>query len=957
MKHLVLALGLTVSLGASQCVEELAIDAFSETNQGRWFANSKFAQDAEHGWILDVVVPPNTQVAGYGLNIKDLFPKIAEWDELLFDYRVTMPCEWFGIKIIDKPLADGWQATWRLNLPANADKEWQTAVVKVHTPMWRWGDGPSDGRQIYFRAQNPGETTMRIRVTNFRLRRKNLFCTLDESLKWTGKKTELNIKFDSRLDHAVKVAVTPYPEDGVSFSQAEYVASVPARGETTVRIPVSLAESVKGMQPLTLKAKVEEVAEGRRNELDHLMINTVTPIPPYPSPMLFVTPEGFKQMQVRIDTMPGCKDAWNEIKQSADSWLSRKPKYPDRGAQWWHWYSCKKCGVSLKTKSATQHVCPVCNEVYSGWPYDDVVLSRTHDGLARDIQRLGLVYQLTKDPRYAEKAREIAMGYAERYLDYPLHDIHGKPSKGGGRVHPQTLDESIWLIMMVQGLDCIKDTLTQEDIDFLEEKMLLPAALMIKDHQWGIHNICCWQASAYGLVGFFLNRADLIHPAIFGPKGFIAQCEQGITDDGQWYERAWGYHFYTVNALKPLAIAIQNTGIVKLPDKLKAMYDAPIKFVTPTEQLPAFHDSGRVAFSFRGMSRDYENAYAWWKDPKHGFIVAQGKRNDQNTLLFGVTDLEMNRPDFQSENYADTGVVVMRSQSDKLKPKNIPSNYIALDYGEHGGGHGHPDKLNFVLYGHNQIIAEDPGCIAYGNPAHGGWYRQTLSHNTLVVNGKSQAPATGQCLAFAQSDNAAICVTEAGPIYPGVVAYRALAMIGDVILDAMWTAADSSRDFEYPFHARGILETNAKADATATPEGDGYQWATDWKILEKLPEYNFLWTQDNLKLASTLKMIGDDNEMRTAIGMGNPPTVKPPFILAKAKGKQALFAQAMAILTAKDKAEYPALAVNQKRNTIQLVAEFGSSTFQIDIAIQNQEASAKLVHQANGKLVNVLNAQ
>ena len=49
--------------------------------------------------------------------------------------------------------------------------------------------------------------------------------------------------------------------------------------------------------------------------------------------------------------------------------------------------------------------------------------------------------------------------------------------------------------------------------------------------------------------------------------------------------------------------------------------------------------------------------------------------------------------------------------------QHIPENYLALDYGPHGGGHGHPDKLGFVLYGRGTLLAEDPGCIAYGNPA------------------------------------------------------------------------------------------------------------------------------------------------------------------------------------------------------------------------------------------------
>ena len=446
-------------------------------------------------------------------------------------------------------------------------------------------------------------------------------------------------------------------------------------------------------------------------------------------------------------------------------------------------------------------------------------------------------------------------GYAERYLNYPLHDIHGKPTGGGGHVTPQTLDESTWSIPLIQGFDCVKEQLSAEDIAFISEKMLLPCAYHIKKHQWGIHNICCWHNSAYGLAGLTLGKSDLVYGAIFGPKGFLAQVEKGVTDDGPWYERAWGYHFYTMSAMRPLEEAIMNTKIVELPKRYKLMYDAPLKFLTPTYQLPAFHDSARVGFNFASFSGWYEGAYTAWRDPIHGEIVKSGKRNSLEATLFGVADIQTSGSTFKSEDYHDAGIAVLRTQSPKLNAALIPSNFIALDYGEHGGGHGHPDKLNYVLYAHNQLIAEDPGCIAYGNPAHGGWYRQTVSHNTLVVDGKSQAPATGHCLAFVSMPDAALCVAEAGPIYKGVKAYRAVAMIGDYVFDILWADSNAEHQYEYAFHARGTLAAAQEGAATDEPQGDGYKWAKDWKLLKTAPVQDFVWTQEKVKLALSLKQL------------------------------------------------------------------------------------------------------
>ncbi len=76
------------------------------------------------------------------------------------------------------------------------------------------------------------------------------------------------------------------------------------------------------------------------------------------------------------------------------------------------------------------------------------------------------------------------------------------------------------------------------------------------------------------------------------------------------------------------------------------------------------------------------------------------------------------------------------------------ATWLCLKYGPHGGGHGHPDKLNFVLYSRGQILGVDPGTAAYGVPIQNEWYKSTLAHNTLVVDEENQKPAEGKSLAF-----------------------------------------------------------------------------------------------------------------------------------------------------------------------------------------------------------------
>ena len=56
---------------------------------------------------------------------------------------------------------------------------------------------------------------------------------------------------------------------------------------------------------------------------------------------------------------------------------------------------------------------------------------------------------------------------------------------------------------------------------------------------------------------------------------------------------------------------------------------------------------------------------------------------------------------------SDGGLVVLR--------QGIGAEAVAafLDYGQHGGGHGHFDKMNFTLFAYGREWLLDPGRLTY----------------------------------------------------------------------------------------------------------------------------------------------------------------------------------------------------------------------------------------------------
>ncbi|MBM3494441.1 MAG: alginate lyase family protein, partial [Armatimonadetes bacterium] len=485
----------------------------------------------------------------------------------------------------------------------------------------------------------------------------------------------------------------------------------------------------------------------------HGSVRTVGPLPDHPR--LLVAQADLPALKDKIARNAWARRTLVSFRQKADAWLDRPVTLPSRGGQWSHWYSCKKHGARLRTDSPTRHICPIDGEVFTGYPYDDVVLGREHDAYADAVRTLGLVYLLTDEPKYAAKARDILLAYADRYVSYPLHNNQGREAVGGGRVTSQTLNEAIWIIRMAQGADAIWDRLSEDDRAALKTKLFYPAVVdVIQKHRMGIHNIQCWKNSAVGLVGFLYDDPALIADAIDSAHGFRAQMSKGVNADGQWWEGAWGYHFYTMDAVWPLTEAARNCGINLYGDEYKRMFVAPILLAMPDGKLPAFNDS-TTATAYGNVN--YEIGYARYGDRNIARAVGRARESLQS-LVCGVASVPnaVETP-IGSAEFPASGYTVLRSGP------GTNSAWLCLKYGPHGGGHGHPDKNSFVLYAGSGVLAGDPGTAAYGVPIQSEWYRTTLAHNTIVVDESPQAAATGRAIAFAaQSDRFRGAICDAG---------------------------------------------------------------------------------------------------------------------------------------------------------------------------------------------------
>ena len=547
-----------------------------------------------------------------------------------------------------------------------------------------------------------------------------------------------------------------------------------------------------------------------------------------PHPRLLLDRADIEALKGRVAQAPW-PAVWSAYTNTVNESLARPVELPPRGGNWSHNYVCPEHGTRLQRGRALapwqwEHRCPVGPHILLGDParahldFDGVAIGAMHDRFARLLADAGVVYQVTGERRYADKAREILLAYADRYLGYAVHDNAGRP-RVGGRVASQPLSESMWLIDMAQGADLVWDTLSDEQRRAVETKLFRPALdQVILPNKLGIHNIQCWNNSAIGLVGYLLGDAALIHAAVDDPgRGFRSQIRRGVRDDGMWCEGASGYHVFALRGLWPLAEAARHCGLDLYDARFKSMFDGPLAQVMPNFTLPNVNDSEAVPLVRRAADL-YELAYARWHDPRY-LPVMSGARQDNLALWYGVPVLPPagTSPELRSHNSPASGYAVLTRGAGEA------ATWVQVKYGPHGGGHGHYDKNGMILYARGRVVMPDAGMHLYGSPLHGTWDKTTVAHNTLVVDEASQAEAEGRCLAFGSTRGVDFAMTDAGDIHAGVRFVRTVALLDEtlaVIVDRV--QADTPHVFDLACHVTGAWHTLPEGRPWAPPPVAGY---------------------------------------------------------------------------------------------------------------------------------------
>lgn len=508
-----------------------------------------------------------------------------------------------------------------------------------------------------------------------------------------------------------------------------------------------------------------------------------------------------------------------------DRFLKRRPIYvsPIKQTYQYKMYTCPKHDVELKYElfRPHDHRCSAdTTEVHRGGKFDSAWSGWYNRKLAGYLVWMGTLYQLHGEEKYAEAGREMLMQFADIYLKNPTTNT----ILGPAHLFFGTLSESFWGVDMAYGYDLIYNYkgFTRADHQKLKEKLFYPLAKITQQFPESASNRQLWYNNVSAAVGFLYNDPELIDFAIKGQYGFDWQLGSALPESG-FYAEGPGYHYVALHGMIHLAEMARHNGINLYQRKIagrtmKKMFDVPFELIKPNYEFPRIKDSG--GGNILEYAPFYEIGYALYKEPKYlallhltevkrgtqvvGEDSGLGSKRAPISLFNLVPDLPFPKdttsiyPE-QSFDLKGNGFAILRNGDGRER------RYLYLDYGIMGGEHGHPDRLQMGYYalGDNWIL--DPLNESYFNPNLQLWYRQSIAHNTVVLNQTSQTWTNGYGKFYGALPGLQVASGGSVTAYGGAKLTRTLLQVGDYFIDLFDVACPEKRIMDWPLHSFGKL--------------------------------------------------------------------------------------------------------------------------------------------------------
>ncbi len=470
----------------------------------------------------------------------------------------------------------------------------------------------------------------------------------------------------------------------------------------------------------------------------------------------------------------------------------------------------------------------------------------------REMQVAGQLYMITGDVRYAHFVRDMLEKYAVLYPTLGAHPL--SKDQAPGKLFHQSLNEANWLVATAIAYDCVYDALTPDERRRFETNVFRPMADWLSVTQAKefdrIHNHGTWATAAVGMIGYVMRDTSYVNRALYGTKrnrsgGFLRQLDLLFSPDGYYMEGPY-YIRYALMPFFQFAEAIQRNDrtirIYAYRDSIlkKAVY-AALQTAFPNGVFAPINDASRtmaidapevvlavdLAYQRYGANPNLLGAAAF----QHEVVLTPAGLAVARDLAASRAKPAMN---WRSVEFTDGfdgkrgGLGILRTGEGR------DATMLLMKYGVHGQGHGHFDELQFILFDAGREIVPDYGFSRWINvelksggrylPENDSYAKQTVAHNTVVVDQRSQNGARldsaeavwGERHFFdASSPTVQVMSAHADHHYPGVRMQRTMMLIRDArlsapaVVDLYRLTSTADHTYDLPLHFRGqLIATN-----------------------------------------------------------------------------------------------------------------------------------------------------
>ena len=627
--------------------------------------------------------------------------------------------------------------------------------------------------------------------------------------------------------------------------------------------------------------------------------------------MIQFTTEEVERLRERGRTWPA---AVEHLKGEVRTTMEEPVTVPETGiGNWTLYYYCPDCSVQLEFDwhDRYRHRCPSCGRQLSGEPYDSAWWGFVNSKNSTAVYQLGLLYTVTGVEEYARRAVEIMMEYSKYYKDYEVHgDI---PYNGPGKSGAQTLDEANFLRSIAMGYDLLEEMMTQRQRETVRDHLLLPGAEFLMEHRHRqLHNHEVIINSAIGVIGLIFGVEEYVQAAVYGEYGILYQMEHGMLSNHMWFEGAFGYHFYALTSFFAFEKFVLHTphSHIHHPN-YRAMMEVLLPCLEPGFRIPMLNDTNYGHTS--ACLHLYEFAYREIGGETLLYILKRLYEREERTNLeafvYGVDKLPDCEVEF--ENYH-----VAPGQSGNTVLRGKDGRYLLLKHDSYGGEHDHYDRLGISYMACQKRVSPDMGTTGYGAVMHYDYYKNTGSHNTIVIGEENQAPVNGRLNRYEERDGMVYVEAEADWTAPFEMpdsftivqwdeeCYRSVRMVRkitwaeDYFIDVMTvTGVDTERSIDWVMHVSGEL--------ISAPEGEEVETFSEKKPFKYLHSMRRVEMQANE--GEAVPMVYQDGDVKTWVfgapcgqtlfygkGPDNPSVSDMNYQIERRFGGQAVFAHVVA---------------------------------------------------------------